>query len=72
MFVDSIQEDRRGYTQDPDILTQISVQEHTVVAQMNLTSLSPDQLREKKREAQDVNSFLEQDLLHYEYPPELL
>lgn len=72
MFIDSIQEDRRGKTQSPDILTGISVNGSTITAEMNLPLLSQDKLREKKREAKDVKDFLEEDLLRFEYPAGLL
>jgi hypothetical protein len=72
MFIDSIQEDRRGETQSPDILTGLSMDDHTVVAEMNLDLLAPEKLREKRREARDVKDFLTEDLLHFEYPSGLL
>lgn len=71
MFIDSIQEDRRGRTQSPDLLTRISVRGNTVSVDMNLDLLSTEALVEKKREAGDVKSFLREDLLRFEYPADL-
>ena len=71
MFIDSIQEDRRGRTQSPDLLTRISVRDNTVSVDMNLDLLSTEALVEKKREAGDVKSFLREDLLRFEYPADL-
>ena len=72
MFVDSIQEDRRGDAQAPDILTGINVQSNHVQAQIRLNLLSEEKFKEKKREARDVKSFLQEDLLYFDYPQELL
>jgi hypothetical protein len=72
MFVDSVQEDRRGKTQDPDLLNGITVEGNTVRAEMNLSLLSPERLAEKKREATDVMGFLQADTLHFQYPSELV
>ncbi len=72
MFIDSIQEDRRGSTQDPDILTGLSVSGQTITAEMNLSLLAPEKQREKHREASDVKDFLTEDLLRFEYPYGLL
>jgi hypothetical protein len=72
MFIDSIQEDRRGATQAPDLLTGITVNNHSIVAELNLTLLTPDKLGEKKREVVDVKGFLEEDSLTFEYPADLL
>ena len=70
-FIDSIQEDRRGKSQDPDVLTGISVNGCTVTAEMNLGVLPVEALREKKREASHVKAFLHEDGLRFEYPPGL-
>jgi len=72
MFVDSIQEDRRGDAQAPDILMGITIRDNHVEAQINLELLVGEKLLEKKREVQDVKGFLEEDLLYFDYPPELL
>jgi hypothetical protein len=72
MFVDSIQEDRRGDAQAPDILTGITVEGNHVRAHIQLDLLSGEKLSEKKREVRDVKGFLQEDLLYFEYPPELL
>ncbi len=72
MFIDSIQEDRRGKAQVPDILTGFAINGSTVKAQMNLSGLSDERRREKKREAADVKAFLDEDALRFEYPPGLL
>lgn len=71
MFVDSIQEDRRGNAQTPDILTGIKVRGNHVTPQIDL-SLLGDKLSDKKREVRDVKDFLEEDLLYFDYPQELL
>jgi hypothetical protein len=72
MFVDSIQEDRRGEAQAPDMLTGITIEGNRVTAQIQFDQLPGEKLSEKKREAQDVKSFLEEDLLQFDYPGELL
>lgn len=72
MFIDSIQEDRRGKAQDPDILTGLFVNGHTVRAAMDLDLLTPEKRREKQREVRDVKDFLTEDLLQFEYPGGLL
>ncbi|MCI0423292.1 MAG: hypothetical protein L0312_29415, partial [Acidobacteria bacterium] len=71
MFVDSIQEDRRGSFQGPDLLTGVSIADSVVTAQMDASLLTEAKLREKKREVADVLDFLEQDFLKFQYPPEL-
>jgi hypothetical protein len=72
MFLDSIQEDRRGDAQAPDILSGLSVQDNRIEAQIRLELLSGEKLIEKKREVHDVKHFLQEDLLYFDYPPELL
>jgi len=72
MFIDSIQEDRRGRVQEPDVLSSISVVGNVVSAEMELGNLSADKQREKQREAKDVQDFLNQDGLQFQYPTELL
>jgi len=72
MFIDSIQEDRRGRAQDPDLLTGLSVTGHTISAEMNLDLLASQRLREKQREVRDVKDFLIEDLLLFRYPTGLL
>jgi hypothetical protein len=72
MFVDSIQEDRRGDAQAPDILTGITVEGNRISAHIQLEMLVDEKLFEKRREVRDVKDFLEEDLLHFEYPQELL
>jgi len=72
MFIDSIQEDRRGRVQEPDVLSSISVVGNVVSAEMELGNLSEDKKREKQREARDVQDFLDQDGLQFQYPTELL
>jgi hypothetical protein len=72
MFVDSIQEDRRGNAQAPDILSGIDVENNRVEAQIQLDLLSGEKLKEKKREIMDVKDFLQEDLLYFDYPHKLL
>jgi len=71
MFVDSIQEDRRGKSQDPDVLTGISFVDDILTAQMNLNLLPPEKLAEKKRDVADVVAFLKADALRFRYPAAL-
>jgi hypothetical protein len=71
MFVDSIQEDRRGRIQEPDVLTGLTLKDGRALPEMNLGVLPGAKLREKKREISDVQSFLVQDALRFQYPPEL-
>jgi hypothetical protein len=71
MFIDSIQEDRRGKVQVPDILTGLAINGSTVKAEMNLSVLTDEKRREKRREALDVKDFLTEDVLHFDYPDEL-
>lgn len=72
MFVDSIQDDRRGTVREEDILSGLSFKgENTTVAELNLTALSPERLREKRREVSDIMKFIEQDVLKFEYPQSL-
>lgn len=68
MFIDSIQEDRRGQTQAPDVLLGVSCDGQTIRSVMDLSLLPPDKLAEKRAEARDVKDFLEEDLLTFEYP----
>jgi hypothetical protein len=72
MFVDSIQEDRRGDAEAPDILTGITVSGNHVGAQIEMRLLTGEKLSKKKREVREVKDFLEEDLLFFNYPPELL
>jgi hypothetical protein len=70
MFVDSIQEDRRGTVHSPDILRGICFRDSCAIAQMEPGMLTADMLGEKRREVSDIKSFLQEDLLQFHYPPE--
>lgn len=72
MFIDSIQEDRRGQTQVPDILISIEIVDKVVTAQIDSSKLSEEGVREKKREFADVKSFLQEDGLQFAYPEEFV
>lgn len=72
MFLDSIQEDRRGMVQEPDILIGVNVNGTNVSAELDLEKLTPARLEQKQREARDVKGFLVEDDLVFVYPQALM